>query len=162
MVQMKCPEQKAWGGVLKESMWKPVGSKNTFLGTLTRVFLPLFIWNTKRVYRKIAKEVVEEIRDYRESGFEVLGIIGIAGSPSCGVNMTLDMKKSIEFLANTELDELNREKINGPGNKELLIEGEGFFIEALKNELRKKNIKIRFYEHDLISEIQGEKIKIEL
>ena len=50
----------------------------------------------------------------------------------------------------------------GLGNKELLIEGEGFFIEALKNELQKKNIKIKFYEHDLISEIQGEKIKIEL
>jgi predicted secreted protein len=162
IVQMKCPEQKAWGGVLKESMWEPVGSKNTFRGRLTRVFLPLFIWNTKRAYRKIAKEVVEEIIDYRESEFEVLGIIGVAGSPSCGVNMTLNMKKSIEFLANTELDELNREKINGPGNKELLIEGEGFFIEALKNESQKKNIKIRFYEHDLISEIQGEKIKIEL
>jgi hypothetical protein len=76
--------------------------------------------------------------------------------------MTLDMKKSIEFLANTELEKLDREKINGPGNKELLINGEGFFIKALKDELRKKNIKIRFYEHDLISEIQGEKINIKL
>ncbi len=98
IVQMKCPEQKAWGGVLKESMWEPVGSKNTFRGTLTRVFLPLFIWNTKRAYRKIAKEVVEEIIDYRESEFEVMGIIGVAGSPSRGINMTLNMKKSIEFL----------------------------------------------------------------
>jgi predicted secreted protein len=157
IVQMKCPEQKAWGGILKETMWKPVGSKNTFLYKLTKVFFPLFIWNTKRAYRQIAKEVIEEIRDYRESGFEVVGIIGIAGSPSCGVNTTLDMMKSIEFLANTELDKLDREKINGPGNKELLIGGEGFFIEALKNGLRKKNIKVRFYEHDLISEIQGEK-----
>jgi len=162
MVQMKCPEQKVWGGVLKESMWKPVGSKNTFRYRLTKVFFPLFIWNTKRAYRQIAKEVIEEITDYRESGFEVVGIMGIAGSPSCGVNMTLDMKKSIEFLANTELEKLDREKINGPGNKELLINGEGFFIKALKNELRKKNIKIRFYEHDLISEIQGEKINIKL
>ena len=162
MVQMKCPEQKAWGGVLKESMWKPVGSKNTFLYKLTKVFFPLFVWNTKRAYRQIAKEVIEEIRDYRESGFEVVGIIGVAGSPSCGVNTTLDMKKSIEFLANTELEKLDREKINGPGNKELLIDGEGFFIEALKGELRKKNITIKFYEHDLIAEIMGKKIKIEL
>jgi predicted secreted protein len=162
MVQMKCPEQKAWGGILKKSMWKPVGSKNTFLYKLTRMSLPLFIWNTKRVYRKIAKEVAGEIRDYIESEFEVVGIIGVAGSPSCGVNTTLDIKKSIEFLANTAVDELNREKINGPGNKELLIQGEGFFIEALKGALRKTNRTIRYYEHDLVAEIMGEPTKIEL
>jgi len=52
---------------------------------------------------------------------------GIAGSPSCRVNTTLDIKKSVEFLANTDIDELDRKKMNESGAKELLTEGKGFF-----------------------------------
>jgi len=89
IVQMKCPEQKAWGGLLKKYMWQPMGSRNTILYKLKGVFLPFFIWNTRRIYQKIAKEIGAEIKDYRESGFEVLGIMGIAGSPSCGVTRAL-------------------------------------------------------------------------
>lgn len=162
IVQMKCPEQKAWGGVLKKYMWQPIGSNNTLLYKLKGVLLPFFIWNTKRIYRKIAKEVVAEITDYTESSFDIIGIIGVAGSPSCGVSTTLDIKKSIEFLANTDIDDLDRKKMNESGVKELLIKGKGFFIEALKDELGKKNITVRFYEHDLVSEMTGKKTKIEL
>ncbi len=162
IVQMKCPEQMAWGGVLKKYMWRPVGSKNTFFYKFKAVILPLFMWNTKSIYRKIAGEVSNEIQDYLESGFEVVGIIGIGGSPSCGVNTTLDMKKSAELLANASVDEISREKINGPGNIDLLIKGEGLFIEVLKGSLIKKGIMINFYEHDLVSEILGNPIKIEL
>lgn len=162
IVQMKCPEQKAWGGILKKYMWQPIGSKNALLYKLKGIFLPLFIWNTRRIYRKIAKEVVAKIKDYIASGFEVIGVIGIAGSPSCGVNATLDIIKSFEFLANTEIDNLDRMKMNESGIKELLIKGKGFFIETLEGELRKKNITVRFYEHDLVSEMTGKKTKIEL
>jgi predicted secreted protein len=162
MVQMKCPEQKAWGGLLKKYMWQPMGSSNTILYKLKGVFLPFFIWNTRRIYQKIAKEIVTEIKDYLESGFEVLGIIGIAGSPSCGVTRALDIGKSFEFLANTEMDDLDRNRMNELGVEELLIEGKGFFIEAIEKELKRKNINVRFYEHDLSSEIKGEAIKIAL
>ena len=162
MVQMKCPEQKGWGGLLKKRMWQPLGSRNTILYKLKGVFLPCFIWNTKRIYQKIAKEIVAEIKDYRESDFEVLGIMGIAGSPSCGVTRALDIKKSFDFLANTNINDLNRKRMNELGVSELIIEGRGFFIEAIEKELKKKNINVRFYEHDLSSEIQGEEIKIDL
>lgn len=162
IVQMKCPEQKAWGGVLKKFMWQPIGSKNMLFYRLKGIFLPFFIWNTKRIFRKIAQEVVAEIKDYRESDFEVVGIIGIAGSPSCGVHTTLDMKKSFEFLANTDIGKLDGKKMNESGMKELLIKGRGFFIEALQDELKKGNLTATFYEHDLVAEAMGEKIGIEL
>ncbi len=162
IVQMKCPEQKAWGGVLKKDIWQGLDSKNTILYKLRRMFLPIFIWNTKRIYRKIAKEVVAEIKDYIASGFEVVGIIGIAGSPSCGVNTTLNIEKSVEFLANINIDDLDRKKMNEFGIRECLTEGKGLFIEALKDELMKKNIKIKFYEHDLISEMSGKEVILKL
>jgi hypothetical protein len=126
------------------------------------VFLPFFIWNTRRIYQKIAREIGAEIKDYLESGFEVLGIMGIAGSPSCGVTRALDIRKSFEFLANTDTDDLNRKRMNELGVNELIIEGKGFFIEAIEKDLKKKNINVRFYEHDLSSEIKGEATKVEL
>lgn len=162
VVQMKCPEQKAWGGVLKKNIWQVLDSKNTMLYKLRGVFLSLFIWYTKRIYQKMAKEVTAEIKDYIESDFEVVGIFGIAGSPSCGVNTTLDIKKSVDFLANTGIDELDRNKMNEFGVKECLIEGKGFFIEALEDELRKENIKIKLHEHDLISEMNGKGVRLKL
>lgn len=162
IVQMKCPEQKAWGGLLKKYMWQPMGSRNTILYKLKGVFLPFFIWNTRRIYQKIAREIGAEIKDYLESGFEVLGIMGIAGSPSCGVTRALNIGKSFEFLANTDMDDLNRKRMNELGVNGLIIEGKGFFIEAIEKDLKKKNINVRFYEHDLSSEIKGEEIKIEL
>jgi predicted secreted protein len=125
IVQMKCPEQKAWGGLLKKYMWQPMSSRNTILYKLKGVFLPFFIWNTRRIYQKIAREIGAEIKDYLESGFEVLGIMGIAGSPSCGVTRALDIRKSFEFLANTDTDDLNRKRMNELGVNELIIEGKG-------------------------------------
>jgi len=160
MVQLKCPEQKAWGGVLKKHVWQGLDSKNTMLYRLRKALLRIFVWNTKRIYRKIAKEVITEIKDYIDSGFEVVGIIGIGGSPTCGVNKILDFE-ALEWLAGMDIDDLERKSMNEWLYKKFLIKGRGLFIEALAKELRKKNIAVRFYEHDLVSEMAGKKTKIE-
>jgi len=34
---------------------------------------------------RLAEEIVHQVRQYRENGFEVAGILGINGSPTCGV-----------------------------------------------------------------------------
>lgn len=162
IVQMKCPEQKAWGGVLKKRILRVFGSRETLLYKLKGIYLPFFMWNTRRVYRKIAREVTAEIKDYCDSNFDVTGIVGVAGSPSCGVNTTLDVEKSVEYLAGTSIDDLNREKMNQFGIKGCLIKGNGLFIRALKDELKKENIKIRFYEHDSISEMNGGELELRL
>lgn len=93
IVQMKCSEQKAWGGVLKREMLMGYCIKGTWLKAFLKPFMILFLWKTKIYFRIIAKEVVSEIRDYIDSGFEVSGIVGIKGSPSCGVSAALDIEK---------------------------------------------------------------------
>ncbi len=162
IAQMTCPERKAWGGVLRRYMWLPLGSKGTWLYRLRGTFLPLFTWHTRRINRKIAREVAAEIQDYIQSGFEVLGILGIKASPSCGLTRVLDLKRSIEFVACTSLDALDRETLNEFGVKNLLVDGEGFLIQALKDELRRKNLSVKFYEHDFLAEMRGETIALEL
>ena len=156
IVQIKCPEQKAWGGVLKRNLLQAFGSKDTLIYRFRKILLPLFIWNTKKKYRQIAKEVAKEIKDYVDSGFGVVGIIGIDGSPSCGVNINLDIEKFFDLAANTKNNDLDIEKVNYMV-RECLTEGKGLFIEALEKELLKNNLKINIFEHSLISEMNGKK-----
>ncbi len=162
IVQMTCPEIRAWGGVLRRYMWLPLGSKKTWLYKMKGVFLPVFTWYTRRVSRGIARGVVAEIRDYIESGFEVLGIVGIKTSPLCGITRTLDLRRSFEFASGTSLEALDRKTMYEYGVKNLLVEGEGFFIQALKDELRKRNLSVKFYEHDFVAEMHGEPITLAL
>jgi hypothetical protein len=105
--QMHCPEQHAWGGVLKRSLLPMYGSRGTLLYRLRHVLLPLFLWYTRWRYRRLAKEVVGDIEDHVRSGIEVVGVV---------------------------------------------------FVAAMQRELRRKHLSIRWYEHDLLSEIRGQPI----
>jgi predicted secreted protein len=59
----------------------------------------------------IAEQVAHQVREYRRHGFEVTGILGINGSPTCGV------------------------ETNWTGDRE--APGPGVFIEALQDALRR-------------------------
>jgi predicted secreted protein len=156
IVQMPCPEQRAWGGVLKRHVLLGLGAGNAWLYKFRGLIMALFVWNTKRVFGKIARQVAKEIKDYLDSGFEVVGIVGVDGSPCCGVNVTLDMEKSFDFLSGLDLEALDREAMNEYGVANCLVEGEGWFVEALRKGLRRKGLEIRFYAHDLVAEMRGE------
>ena len=38
--------------------------------------------------RELAQRLVYQIKEYRKHGFEIIGVIGIDGSPACGVDIT--------------------------------------------------------------------------
>lgn len=155
IVQMTCPEQKTWGGILKREMLMGYCIKGTFLKPFQNTYMIYFIWKSKRSFRKIAEEVVSEIKDYIDSGFEVSGIVGIKGSPSCGVSASLDLKKSAEFAADLDIEKLNKEYFNENCYKKCLVNKSGLFFDELKRELSTNNIKVKFFEHDLLREIEG-------
>lgn len=162
IVQMKCPEQKCWGGILKKDILKGYGINGTFLNALRKPFVRFFINRTKAAYSKLAREVVYEIDDYIKSGCEVVGIIGIDGSPSCGVKTSLDLISSSESAANINVETLNSNTLNEEFYNNCLKKTEGLFIEQLEKHLNRKGLKINLYSHDLINEMNGEKTKIEL
>ncbi len=121
------------------------------------MLLPLFLFYTRWVCRRLAIEVVRDIADYVRSGFEVVGVVGVGGSPSCGVWSTLDLRRSLEVVAGCPLARLDRRVMN----EEVvacLSEGEGLFMAAIQRELRRKHLSIRWYEHDLLSEIRRQPI----
>jgi uncharacterized protein YbbK (DUF523 family) len=158
--QMRCPEQHAWGGVLKRHVLPFYGSKGTILYRLRHVLLPLFLWYTRWIYWRVAKEVVKDIKDYVRSGFEVVGIVGVGGSPSCGVWNSLDLRCSLETVAVCPVAKCNRSLMNEEAVAACMKEGEGLFIAAIKRQLRHKHLTIRWYEHELMAEIRGQPIHL--
>ncbi|MFZ5966365.1 MAG: CD3072 family TudS-related putative desulfidase [Bacillota bacterium] len=62
----------------------------------------------------LVEQIIYQIEEYRKNGFSNLGIIGINRSPSCGINTT--------------------------SKNDQEVEGQGVFIEMLKESLEKKSI----------------------
>lgn len=89
----------------------------------------------RRHCRELLEQVVDQIEEYVNNDYEIEGIIGINGSPSCGVNITcrgyaggeLADSGTAEHLANL------RE-----------TKGQGIFIEELANMLKHRNLKCTF------------------
>ena len=98
VVQMPCPELILLGLDRKGQIYKQLADPQIRKGL-----------------REMARNVCYQISQYREHGFRVLGIIGIDGSPSCGVTKTWDGYER-------------------PGT--------GMFMIELKNELEKQKIDI--------------------
>jgi hypothetical protein len=90
----------------------------------------------------LAKEVVRDIEDYVHSGFEVVGIVGVGGSPSCGVWTRLDLGRSLEVVAGCPLARLDRRLMNEAAVAACLSEGQGLFMEALQRQVRRKHLTV--------------------
>lgn len=155
LIQMKCPEQRAWGGIQKPLMWLAFDTKRTPLYLLKGIIVPLFLWYTQLCYRHYARTLVKEITDYERSGYQILGIVGIDGSPTCGVNRHIDIRRAFSLYAGTRLRDLKRGDFNRSLYAECLKDGRGIFISKVKNELDRRGIRIPFYSHSLLDEMKG-------
>jgi hypothetical protein len=72
----------------------PVYGDRTPLRWLRRPFLIY----TRLAYRRLARRVTSDIADYVRSRYSVESVVGIGGSPSCGVRTTLDLPAFITAL----------------------------------------------------------------
>ena len=68
IVQMPCPEELAWGGVLKRRLLLVYGSPSARRPWLRRMLLPVAVGYTRWRYRRQADAVARQIADYRRSG----------------------------------------------------------------------------------------------
>ena len=155
--QLPCPERLAWGGVLKRhSLWI-YDSKGRPRYALRGVLLHAFVWWTRVIYRRLARQIARDVTDYQRSGIEVAGIIGIGASPSCGVTTTLDLRASLEVVAACPAAALTRDVMNEQAVLACRRPGEGLFIEALDRELKRRGLTVPALEHDLAAELHGKR-----
>jgi uncharacterized protein YbbK (DUF523 family) len=156
IVQMPCPEQQAWGGVYKRHLLRYFGSEGTLLYRMRNLVLPILLWYTRVVYRRLARQVVRQIADYTSSGFEVVGIVGVNGSPSCGTAQTMNFRQSLQLVA-TLTPVASRNDMNAIVLRSL-IPGRGLFVEALQRELQRRRLSVPLFAFDLPSELRGQTI----
>jgi hypothetical protein len=150
---MPCPEQHAWGGVLKRHLLRFFGSRGTLLVRIQSIALPALLWYTRRLYRRLAQQVAQHAADYVTSGFRVVGFVAVDGSPSCGLTQTIDLRKALGLVA-TLHPASTTEDLNGM-ILESVIPGRGIFVEALQYEVSRRGLGIPFLAFDLTSELQG-------
>jgi len=110
IIQMPCPELSHLGILRKEQ------TRDQYDNAVFR-----------KGCRKIATEIVDQIREYSKAGIKTKIIIGVDGSPSCGVNKTSKKnpcKKMVESQS---------------------VKRFGILMEELCLELRKRKVSIPFY-----------------
>ena len=73
----------------------------------------------------------------------------------------VDLRRSLEVVATCPLTRLDRRVINEEAVAGCLSAGEGHFIAALQHQLRRRHLTIRWYEHDLLSEITGQPLRLQ-
>ena len=94
----------------------------------------------RKYVEKIVNSFVDMIKEYINNGYEIVGIYGIAGSPSCGVNLTCSANWEGEIsLYKDKEDIVSRIK---------MINESGIFMEIFKSVLDKNKINIPFYDVD--------------
>ena len=155
--QLPCPERLAWGGVLKRHSLRLYHSKGGLLYALRAVLLRTFVWWTKVIYRRLARQVARDVADYEQAGIAVVGIVGIGASPSCGVTTTLDLRASLEVVAACPAAALTRDVMNERAVLSCRRPGEGMFIEALDRELKRRRLTVPAFEYDLAAELRGKR-----
>jgi hypothetical protein len=151
--QMRCPEQLAWGGVLKRRLLILYGRPR--LGPAIRPLSPVLITYTALRYRRLAARVARQIADYQKGGFEVVGVVGVDASPTCGVTTTIDLNASLDAIVGCPLNRLDRGFMNDTVVNGSARPGRGLFISALSDALARQGRRVPLLRHDLRSEAPG-------
>lgn len=142
--QMPCPEQAAWGGVMKRLILPFYGARSVRAHALLFAGLRA---HTRRVYRRLAARVAADMADYVRSGVEVVGIVGVGDSPSCGVHRTLDLRRALPIVTALDTDAIDARTFDEQVMRKCVIEGQGWFVEALRHELARRKLDVPFLEH---------------
>ena len=86
LVQMPCPEQRSWGGVRRPPvLWALAHRRMTVLVLLA---LPIVERYLRWRYARLARTVARDVADAAGAGVDVVAVVGVASSPSCGVRTT--------------------------------------------------------------------------
>lgn len=119
IIQLPCPEMlmygiKRWGHV-KEQFDTPYYREKC---------------------RKIIQPIISQVKDYQNNDYDIIGVLGVDGSPSCGVNKTCSGNWGGELY--------NNEHVINKINNITQINESGVFIEGLKSGFKENNIEIPF------------------
>ena len=146
LVQMPCPEQRVWGGVLKTRMLWLI--EHPRIARAAPVLSPLVNRYLRWRYAWLARTTARDMQDYLGSGVQVRGVVGVAGSPSCGVHTTLDLKRAAAAVAR-RTGPPTTAWMNAEVVRPALTPGRGLFIQELTRAMARDNLDAPFLEQPL-------------
>ena len=147
LVQLPCPEQRTWGGVEKRALlWIMDHPRAARVAAALSGPGDAYL---RRRYRRIARTVARDIADYLDRGFEITGIVGVAGSPSCGVETTLDIECALRALSTRPGGTVDADWFDRVVIDAATVAGAGMFIEALTTELGRRDLAVPIREATL-------------
>ena len=91
IIQMPCPELIQLG--LDRQTDK--SANPTVMSEDTRIAKLMHEKKAQQLCDKIADDIIYQIEEYRKHNFEVVGLLGINGSPTCGVETTWENDQEI-------------------------------------------------------------------
>jgi len=97
IIQMPCPEL-THAGLLRPSQTKEQYDTPAF----------------RRHCRQIASSTADQVEEYVRNGFKVLAILGVEGSPTCGVEETSIQEANLGILMEELRSELKKRKVEVP------------------------------------------------
>jgi len=153
IVQLPCPEQHAWGGVLKPRMTALYGRRLLRWAPARRLVVGTARAFTILEYRRLARRSAAHIADYVAQGFEVVEVVGVGASPSCGVATTIELDGAIAAMAACRRCELCPARVTEQVVAANVIDGSGMFVAELRRCLSRRGIEVAFREHDLLAEL---------
>lgn len=155
IVQMPCPEQLAWGGVSKPRLLAVYGARRHWWFPFHGVLMGLGLAWTRHVYRRLARQVVRQIVDYRCADIDVVAVVGVGGSPSCGVLSTLDLRAAESQLVRLDVPRSTPEAFNREVIAANLTPGRGLFMAEVVAGMERSKVAAPLIEHDLLAELGG-------
>lgn len=107
----------------------------------------------RRESRRMLEPVVMQLEEYSAypDRYEVLGILGIDGSPSCGVNFTYDGDWGGELSGNPQL----ARTLDGLDK----VPRQGIFMDILKEMLHEKHLPIKLYSLETFASVSGGSVR---
>lgn len=155
--QLPCPEMQAWGGVDKLALLPMYGARGSLLHRHRREVVAVFNAYTRLAYGRLARKVVRDVMSYRAAEVDVVGLVGVAASPSCGVHTTMDLARACEVVASCPLAQIDRTLVNEAAVAGSATPGRGMFIELILEGLRRRGQSIELFEHDQPGEMRGDR-----
>ena len=146
LMQMPCPEQRTWGGIRRPPMLWILTHRRA--ATWIVPLLPLVRSYLRWRYAALARGVARDVGDARRAGMDVLGVVGVAGSPSCGVRTTLDLAAAARRMGRSDrpltAGWLSEDVVAGAERP-----GAGLFTLALGHQLARRRLEVPFTEFRL-------------
>ncbi|MFX1418696.1 MAG: hypothetical protein ACFE9N_07235 [Promethearchaeota archaeon] len=158
-----CLERLGWGGVKRKTFYKylPMISRNigSIKFSIIKLFLRIWIRKFKKLCKKEAKKVVDQMQDYHESGYSIIGIITTNDSPTCGSTKTIDLLKIISNInISSIIDEFTNPTLERMKDliPNLCENGTGLFTSELIKEIKKRKLYIKIVGFDIWNDLTEE------